>query len=486
MQVTETTSDGLKRELKVVLSNSEIEEKLEFRLKELGRSVTVPGFRPGRAPMAMLKQRFGKSVLSEIVQGAVADGSSQAMMERGLRPAVQPKVEITAFEEGADLEFTIEVEVLPEIEPIAFGELELERLVIDVSDKEVDSALNHLAEHSKDAAPVTAARPAKTGDIVHIDFVGRIDGKEFPGSAAEAYRLELGSRSFVPGFEDQLVGAKVGDQVDVKIKFPDDYPNPEIAGKEAVFDVTVKDLMETAVPALDDEFARKAGAADLASLRSDLRQRIEEQYAGVARDKVKRELFDALADRCTFSVPQGMLATEFDSIWKQVEKDKAQGTLPEEDIDKGDDELKEEYRGIAERRIRLGLLLSDIGERNGIQVSQDEVSRAVMEEAQKHPGHEREVLEHYHNSPEASAALRAPVFENKVVDFLLEQVKLTDRRISVEELVAETEAAETPPKTKKKAAGKSGGKSTARKSGARKTGAKTSAKKKSAEAEESS
>ena len=477
MQVTETNSDGLKHELKVVLSSGEIEEKLEYRLHELGRTTTLPGFRPGRAPLNMLKKRFGRSVLSEIVQGAIADGSSQAMMERGLRPAAQPKVEITSFEEGADLEFKIEVEVLPQIEPVDVGGVELERLVITVGDKEVDSALEHLAGQSRGAEPVKTKRAAKIGDIAHIDFVGRIDGKEFPGGAAEAYRLELGSGAFVPGFEEQLVGVKAGEPTDVAISFPDDYGNADLAGKEAVFEVEIKELLESVTPTIDDEFARNAGAADLAALREDLRARIEDQYADVARDRVKRSLFDALADLCEFEVPQGMLDSEFEGIWKQVEEDKNRENLPEEDAGKSEDELKQEYRAIAERRIRLGLLLSDIGEKNGIQLSQDEISRAIMEEAQKHPGHEREVLDYYQNNPEAAAAVRAPVFENKVVDFLLEQAKVTERSVSVDELVKIAEA--DAKAGQKKTAAKSGAKKkTASKGGAGKTASKSTPRKK--------
>lgn len=485
MEVTETSSDGLKRELKVILSNSEIEEKLEYRLQELGRTTTLPGFRPGKAPIAMLRKRYGQSVLGDIVQGAVADGSSQAMSERGLRPAMQPEVEITKFEEGADLEFLIKVEILPEITPMDFGTVELERLVIEVSDQEVDSALEHLAGQQKDAAPVTEARPAKTGDILHIAFVGRIDGTEFPGGSTEAHRLELGSSSFVPGFEEQLIGTKAGDHLDVTITFPAEYGNAELAGKEAVFEVDVKELLETVEPEINDAFAQKIGAPDLAALKAQLRERIEGQYADVARDKLKRELFDKLAESHDFPVPPQMLDREFENIWKQVEEDRAKGEVPEEDADKSDDDLKAEYLPIAERRIRLGLLLSDVGESNGIQLTQDEISRAIMEEAQRHPGQEREVLDYYQKNPDAAAAMRAPLFENKVVDFLIEKSTVTDRTITVEELVAETHDHDHDHGGKKQAAGKKSAKAkkpAAKKKTAAKTkgGAKkTSAKSKS-------
>jgi len=456
MQVTETHSDGLKHEFKVVMAASDIDDKVQHRLKELGSSIKVPGFRPGKVPMSLLRQRFGKSVMGEVLESAVNDGSSQAMMERGLRPALQPKIEIVSFEDGADLEFTMKIEALPEIQPMEFGAIELERPVVQVPDDEVEKALEGLAEQHRRSVAVEAPRPAKEGDVVVVDFKGRIDGAEFAGGAAEDYHLELGSGTFIPGFEEQLLGAEPGDKVAVEVAFPADYGNEQLAGKQAVFDVEVKALYELVPAALDDELAKSMGLDNVAGLRRLMRERIDNEYAELARNRLKRALLDVLAENHDFPVPDGMVDLEFDNIWKQIEEAKEQGQQAEEDVGKSDDELKAEYRAIAERRVRLGLLLSAVGERNNVQVAPEEVNRAMMEEARRHPGHEREVLEFFQSNAQAVANLRAPIFENKVVDFIIEMADVKDREMTVDELIEEPPAAESGEKTAGKAAAKKG------------------------------
>jgi len=453
MQVTETTNEGLKRAFKVVISHTDIADKLDHRLEEVGRDVNLPGFRPGRAPLTLLRKRFGKSLMGEIIEHAINDGSTQALSERGLRPALQPKIEITAFDEGKDLEFVMEMEILPEIEPMDFSKIALERLVVEVDDKQVEDALQRIAEQYKESKPVDEPRPAERGDVVVIDFVGRIDGEAFPGGTAENYYLELGSGSFIPGFEEQLTGVSPGDKVTVKVTFPEDYGRAEMAGKDAVFDVEIKALRAPAPAEVNDDLARRAGTENLEDLRAQMRERLAAEYADVARARLKRSLLDVLAAEHDFPVPDGMVDAEFDVIWPQVQEDIENKRLSEEDAGKSEDELKREYRDIAARRVRLGLLLSTVGERNNIQLSQEEVTHAILEEARRHPGEERQVLEYFQSNPEATANLRAPIFENKVVDFMLEMAEVSERKATPEELFSMPEPL-ADGKVKGKAKGK--------------------------------
>ncbi len=439
MQVTETETDGLKREFKVVIAASDIEEKLQHRLMELGSTVKVPGFRPGKVPVQVLKQRFGRSVLGEVVERAVTDGSSQALSERGLRPATQPRIEITAFDEGKDLEFTMALELLPDIKPIDFGDLKLTRLKVEVADSEVDSALDHLAGHRKESKPLEAPRKAESGDVLVIDFRGSVNGEELPGMAAEDHHLELGSSSFIEGFEEQLIGVDVGEDRQVKVRFPDAYVNDKLAGQEAIFEVKVKEIRETQPPTIDEDFAKSLGEDSLDALKSKVRDQIGQDYEQASRTHLKRELLDKLAEAHDFVVPAGMVDIEFETIWPHIEEAMKEGKLDEEDQDKSEDELKAEYREIAERRVRLGLLLSEVGRVNNIDVSAEELNRALAMEARKHPGQEREVFDYFQRTPEAMANLRAPIFENKIVDFIVEMADTEDKGVTPEELRAELE-----------------------------------------------
>ncbi len=473
MQVTETETDGLKREFKVVIAASDIEEKLQHRLMELGSTVKVPGFRPGKVPVQVLKQRFGRSVLGEVVERAVTDGSSQALSERGLRPATQPRIEITAFDEGKDLEFTMALELLPDIKPIDFGDLKLTRFKVEVPDSEVDSALDHLAGHRKESKPLETPRKSESGDVLVIDFRGSVNGEELPGMAAEDHHLELGSSSFIEGFEDQLIGVDVDEEREVKVRFPDGYVNEKLAGQEAVFQVKVKEIRETQPAVIDEDFAKSLGEDSLDALKSKLRDQIGQDYEQASRTHLKRELLDKLAEAHDFVVPAGMVDIEFNTIWPHIEEAMKEGKLDEEDQDKSEDVLRSEYREIAERRVRLGLLLSEVGRVNNIDVSSEELNRALAMEARKHPGQEREVFEYFQKTPEAMANLRAPIFENKIVDFIVEMADTAEKGVTAEELRAALErgpddASEADGK-KKSAKGKAASKS---KGGAKKTGAK--------------
>lgn len=488
MQVTETSADGLKREFKILIAAKDIDEKMAGRLQELGQQAKVPGFRPGKVPLPVLKRRFGKSVIGEVLERAVNDSSSQAMTERGLRPALQPKIEITSFDEGKDLEYTLAVELLPEFEPTDFAALELDRYVIEVEESAVAETLSDLSSARKETKPLAKPRPAASNDVLVIDFKGTVDGESYPGMDAEDHHLELGASRFIEGFEEQLIGAEIGQTRQVNVTFPEAYANDRLAGKQAEFTVTIKDILESVPVEIDDQLAVALGETDLATLKDKIRERITAEYKDFARTRLKRQLLDQLAEAHDFPVPEGMVDAEFDAIWKQIDEDNKQGKLDPEDAEKSDDELKAEYRVIAERRVRLGLLISEVGQRNTIDVTQEEINRALLQEAQRHRGQEREVFEFYQRTPAAMANLRAPLFEDKVVDFIIDLAKITERTISLAELrsLSEAEMAGHTPGSKtagaKKGAGKKPAvkKSATKKAAAKKSTAKSPAAKKGA------
>lgn len=439
MQVTELNTDGLKREFKVVVGSADIQSRVAGRLDEIARTASLPGFRPGKVPMPVLKKRFGPSVMGEVLEQTVNDTSFKAMEDRGLRPAAQPKIEITSFPEGGDLEFKMAVELLPEIKPMDFKTLKLERLKAEPADDEVQKAVERLAEARRTTAKIAEDRPAKAGDVVLIDFTGKIDGVEFAGGSAKDHRLELGSNQFVPGFEEQLVGHKAGETVDVKVTFPKDYAGEAVAGKDAVFTVPIKEIHEKAPLKIDEEFAKSIGFDDLDSLKKAAAEQIGRDYARVARTRLKRELLDKLSSAHDFPVPQGMVDNEFAGIKQNVDEARKRGDNDPSIAGKSDEDIAKEFRPIAERRIRLGLLLAEIGRLNNIEVTQDEVNRALLEEARRFPGQERKVIEYFRSQPEALAQIRAPLFEEKVVDFIVEMADTTEKKVSTEELMKEPE-----------------------------------------------
>ena len=460
MRVTETQAEGLKREYKVRIAADEIDEKMTARLEELGSKIKVPGFRPGKVPLRILKQRFGKSVMGEVLERAVNDSSNQALNERGLRPAMQPRIEVSAFDEGKGLEYTMALELFPEFEPMDFSKIELERNDVQVEDSAVQETLEGLAKAHKRTEPLEAPRKAQAGDVLVIDFSGTVDGEAYPGMAGEDHHLELGSSSFVEGFEEQLIGVGIGDTRRVEVTFPETYVNERLAGQDAIFTVTVKNILASVPLSMDDELAIALGEADLEALKNRIREGIAAEYKALARSRLKRQLLDRLADEHDFQVPEGMVKAEFDTIWRQIEKDREAGRLDPEDADRSEEDLEADYRTIAERRVRLGLLISEVGRRNGIEVTQEEADAALMHEAQGYPGKEREVFEFYRKTPEAMANLRAPLFEDKVVDFIIDLAEVTNRAVTVaeirEEIETETrehaaEAGKKAPKAKRAA-----------------------------------
>jgi trigger factor len=414
-----------------------VQQRVDSRLTQLGGGLKLPGFRPGKVPMPVLKQRFGKNVMGEVLEQTISDSSQKLLSDRGLRPAGQPRIEILSGADKGDLEFSMAVELIPDIKVMDFKSVKLERLAVDIPEAEVEQAIERAAQRYRKTQALAAPRPAQKDDVAVIDFVGKVDGTEFAGGSANDYHLQIGSGSFIPGFEDQLIGASAGDSKTITVTFPAEYPRAEVAGKEASFDVTVKELRELAPLVVDDDLAKEMGAKDLAELRENMRKGLAAEYGNLSRTRTKRQLLDILADRHAFDSPPGLVETEFTAIWNQIEADRQLGRLDPDDANKSEDELKKEYREIAVRRVKLGLLLSEVGRINDVQVSNDEMGRAIMNEARRFPGQERKVIDYYQKTPQAMIQLRAPIYEDKVVDFILDQAEVSERKVSVEEFTKE-------------------------------------------------
>lgn len=434
MNITETSADGLKREFQIVIPAQDIEEKVNGRLEELRRTVQLPGFRPGKVPANVVRQRYRANVMAEVLEQLISDTSRSTLADRSLRPALQPKIEVESFDDGADLAYKMAVELLPEFEPGDVSGIELEKPVAAVTDEAVNDSLNRLASARRTTEAIEGDHAAGAGDVAVIDFKGSVDGVSKPGMDAEAYPLELGSNRFIPGFEEQIIGAKTGEHRTVTVTFPADYPAADLAGKEAVFEIDVKELRRSVMPSLDDELAKSFGMESLDKLKESVADRIKKEYGEMSRQRIKRQLLDKLAETHSFPVPEGMVDIEFEGIWNRVQEEIKAGHAPEEAA-KPEEELKAEYRSISERRVRLGLLLSEIGRRNSIDVTQEEMNRALVAEVRRYPGQEREVFDFYKKHPQALDNLRAPIFEDKVVDFVLELAKVTERAVSFEELM---------------------------------------------------
>jgi trigger factor len=509
MQVTETIAEGLKREFHVVVPAGELEEKVTSRLGEIGRTVNLPGFRPGKVPMQILRRRFGPSVLGEVLESTVQGSSAEAIREHNLRPAMPPKVDIVSFAEGSDLEYKMSLELLPEIPEPRFADLNIERLVVEVPDEDIDRAVERIAEQQRKSEAVE--RPAENGDIIVVDVEGRMENREIPGASGKDRQIALGSGNFIPGFEEQLIGASASEHRTIRVTFPDDYGVPDFAGKEAVFAVDVKEVRHRLPVVIDDEVGKAVGLESLAELRDEVRQQMQRDYDAASRMRLKRALLDRLAEAYDFQVPPGMADLEFENIWRQYQAEKERertaqsegaasdaaqadaaepglaaetagraatesgsehaasgrigsepapettaGAHPDHGLgldpgaaadaaqavelspatDESEEAAKAEYRRIAERRVRLGLLLAEVGRNNNITVTQEELNQAITREARRHPGYERQVLEFYRQNPEAVGNLRAPIFEDKVIDFIVELAKVEERKITPKELLS--------------------------------------------------
>ena len=444
MNVTETKSEGLSREFKVTIPKADLKEKLEAKIEEIRPQMRLKGFRPGKVPAAHIRKMFGKSLMSEIIGETVNVSSQKALEEKELRVASQPVINMDSEEEAllggeADLEFSMNFELMPDFEPSEINDIELEREVAEVSDEDLNEALGRLADANKKYEPRGKTAKAREEDAVVIDFVGKIDGEAFEGGSMENHTLVLGSGSFIPGFEDQLVGTKAGQDVEVNVSFPEEYQAEHLAGKEAVFEVKVNEVRAPETPEIDEEFAKGLGIDSLDELKDLMKRQIESETGVATRQRIKRKLLDVLDERHDFELPNGMVDTEFKQIWAQLEQEKAADRLDEEDKAKSEEELQEEYKKIAERRVRLGLVLAEIGRINNVEIRQEEVARALNQEASRFPGQEQQVMEYFQKNPAAMAQLRAPIFEEKVVDFILENAKVTEKTVPREELLSELE-----------------------------------------------
>jgi trigger factor len=457
MQVQETLTEGLKREFRVVVAASELDAKVDQRLIEIKGRVQIRGFRPGKVPVAHLKRVYGKSVMAETIDATVQEANANIVEEhvakKGERVATEPKVtlptekdEVQALIEGrADLTYTVAFELLPKIELADVRGIKLEKPTASVADAEVDEALDRLAKQNRPFAPKGEGAKAEDGDRVVVSFVGSIEGKPFEGGTADDITVEIGSKSFIPGFEEQLTGMAEGETRTVNVTFPSNYANDALAGKAAVFEVTAKAVHAPSTVALDDEFAKTMGMESLTRLKDAIKDRLQREHAAVTRRKVKRALLDALDKTHKFEAPPTLVEQEFNAVWNTVMTDLQSQNRTLADEGTSEEEAKAEYRTVAERRVRLGLVLAEIGDKNGIKVTDEETNRAAAEHARRFAGQEQQVWDYYRKNPRALAALRAPIFEEKVVDYLLELADVTERQVSREELYKEDEDEEVKP-----------------------------------------
>jgi len=433
MQVTETLNEGLKRGYRMVLTAQALDDKVTAKLKEAQPEIELKGFRKGKVPLPLLKKQFGQRVLGEAMQESVDDAMKAHFEEKGERPAFEPDVKMANedWKEGDDVEIEMSYEALPEIPDVDLGSLQLERMVVKADDAAVDDALKSLAESAQDFKDRKKGTKAKDGDQVVVDFVGKVDGEPFEGGAAEDYPLTLGSGSFIPGFEEQLVGVKVGEEKAVTVTFPEEYQAEHLAGKEAVFDCTVKAVKAPVAAEIDDDLAQKYGAEDLDGLKQQIRERLEQEYAGAARAILKRSVLDALDEKVTFELPPTMVETEAKQIAHQLWHEEN----PEhEGHDHPEIEPTDEHVKLAERRVRLGLLLAELGQKAEVEVTDAEMTQAVMNQARQYPGQEREFFEFVQNNPQMRQQLRAPIFEDKVIDYVVELAEVSEKEVSREEL----------------------------------------------------
>ena len=462
MQIVETANEGLKRAYTVKIPAKDIEARIDAEVKKVAPQVRMPGFRPGKVPANLIKKMHGEALHSDAFNTAVRESVDQLMRDKKLRPALQPKVDLgDGYKQGKDAELTVELEVLPEIEAPSIDGLKLERLTVAIADAQIGEALETLASNQKSYKDAPKSKKAADGDQLIIDFVGRVDGAEFEGGKAEAAPLVLGSGQFIPGFEEQLGGLKAGDTKTISLTFPDDYPAANLSGKAAEFDVTVQAVKVPGETKVDDDFAKSLGLESLAKLKELLKTQLEQETAGLTRTQMKRQLLDKLAAEHDFAVPPTMVEAEFEQIWQQLEAEVAK----EEDPEAARKEIeadKEDYRRIAERRVRLGLLLSEIGQANRVEVTNQEMQMLLQQAAQQYRPEDRErFVEYVREDAMAQAQLRAPLYEDKVVDFLFAKAEVTERAVTREELEAAIEAeevAQPTPAAKKPAAKKAAAK----------------------------
>ena len=468
MAVNQTLSKGLKREFEVIITNAEINTLVDQKLENIAKEANLPGFRPGKVPVAVVKNRFGKQVLGEVVKESVDTATKETMEKNKLTPSSQPKIEIVSFEEGEDLKAKLSVEIMPDFEIPDLSLLEITKPIVKVSEKDINEAVERIAKENVGTKEITKDRPTKKGDTVVIDFIGKVDDKPFEGGEAKGHNLKLGSNSFIPGFEDGLIGAIKGKTTSVKVTFPKDYQAKNLAGKDAVFEVKINEIKEDVEVIINDDFAKTLGMNDLNALKKAVSEQIKSQHDKVSRDKAKRQILDKLADAVSFDLPETLEKEEYDSICKAMnpnpKPDSEKNDQTELEPDKGmSKEEKVDASEIAKRRVRLGLLLSEIGRKNSIKVEEDDTRNAMMREIQKYPGQEKQIMDYLKNNPEAQQQLSGPIFEDKIIDFILELANVNEKTVSIDDLYKDDEMDLKKEASKAKKSNKIVGKSKPRK-----------------------
>lgn len=441
MNIKELKSEGLKKEYKVTLPSKNFEDKVSKKLEEVSKKVKIQGFRPGKAPKALVEKQYKASVIGEVLENLIQEATAELLKSKKLNPAIMPDVKVTKFEDGKDIEIEVSVEVLPEIKVNDFSNIKLDKQTVEVDDAEVEKALKYISESRKETKKVETSRAAVNGDTLVINFVGSVDGVEFQGGKGDNYPLVLGSNTFIPGFEEQLVGKKAGEKIDVKVKFPDSYHAKDLAGKDSLFAVEVKEIREPMVVEINEDFAKSLGEKNLKELKAKIAEKIKADYEKASRMKLKRKLLDALDKEYNFQIPTSLLDQEYDVIVKQYKHAKSHNQLDPEDINRSEKDILAEYKEIAIRRVKLGLLLSEIAKQTKITVEPNDINNAIMEEARRYPGQEQAVMEYYLKNKEAIESLKAPIYEDKIIDYILGQIKLNDVIVSVEDLYKFDDAA---------------------------------------------
>ena len=448
MQVTETTTEGLKREFRVTLAATDLETRVTERLAEMKDRVRINGFRPGKVPVSHLKKIYGRSVMAETIDQMVRETNAKIVTERGLKLATEPKITLpedkgeveNVISGKTDLSYTVAVEVVPQIALADFKAIVLEKLVADIADLDVDEAVRRLAEQNRTYTAKPEGAKADSGDRVVVSFKGTVNGEPFEGGSGENVPVDIGSNTFIPGFEDQLLGIAAGETRTVNVTFPDQYAAEKLAGQAATFEVVAKSIEKPAEITIDDAFATSLGMESVEKLRQAVRERIGHEYAVASRQKLKRELLDKLDVLHKFEAPPTLVEQEFTNVWNTVLADLKSQNRTFEQEGTTEEKAREEYRNIADRRVRLGLVLAEIGDKNNIRVNDDEISRAVIERARQYPGREREVLDFYQKNSNALATVRAPIYEEKVVDFIVELADVVEKKVTKDELFKEDEA----------------------------------------------
>lgn len=493
MNITEIKQDKVSFECTVTVTAAKVNEKVDARLQELAKTAEIKGFRKGKVPVKILRTQYEDNVMGEVLEQSARDSVTKVVEDNKLRPADQPQISVKAFEKGGDLIFSISMPLLPEIKLMDISTIKVERTEVVVDAKEVDEAVVNMAKNFRDTKPIAKARKAKQGDVLVFDFSGTIAGESFNGGTAENYSLELGSGQFVPGFEEQLLGLNPGDEKEVIVTFPADYSAENLAGKEAVFACKVREIQEYVDTEIDDNLAKRLGLESLNELKENVQKQMLSDYENILFARVKRQVLDALAKGHTFDLPENLTKDEFNQIWAQFEQSKENGQISEEEASRPEEELRAEYQDIANRRVSLGLILAEIGNQNEIILTEEEITQAALQEASRYPGQEQQILELFKKDENAMASLRGPLYENKVVAFILEKADVTVKALSTDELVKQMEAEEkaesgdlsaktdSKKSVKKTAKAKKVAKkkSTAKKSATKKSTTKKSATKKS-------